>query len=191
MFRATLFFALMIFVVPLFIISGVLAAPPEKDSPLAFTVKDIKGGDVNLTDYRGKVILMVNVASKCGLTPQYEQLQAIYEKYKDKGLVILGFPANEFGQQEPGSNEEILTFCTTKYNVSFPMFSKIVVKGEGISDLYRFLTGEKTNPGFAGEITWNFTKFLVGKDGKVIARFEPKTRPDDTQVIAAIESALK
>src|SRR3989339_1020415 len=187
MLRTTVFFALMIFIVPALMVSSVYAAPPGNDSPLGFTMKDIKGGEVKLADYTGKVIIIVNVASKCGLTPQYEQLEAIYEKYKEKGLVVLGFPANEFGQQEPGTNEEILTFCTTKYSVSFPMFSKIVVKGEGISDLYKFLTEEKTNPGFAGEIKWNFTKFLVGKDGKVIARFEPKTKPDDAQVVAAIE----
>src|SRR5512144_1344263 len=135
--------------------------------PLDFTVKDIDGKDVDLAKtYKGKVVLMVNVASQCGLTPQYAELEKVYETYKERGLVVLGFPANEFNGQEPGTNAEIKEFCTSKYKVSFPMFSKIVVKGEGIHPLYKFLTEKESDPAFAGEIKWNFTKFLVGRDGK-------------------------
>ena len=179
--------------IPLILGSAItgLSAPPEIDSPLSFTMKDIRGNEVQLADYKGKVVLMVNVASKCGLTPQYEQLQGLYEKYKDKGLVIMGFPANEFGRQEPGTDAEILEFCTTNYSVTFPMFSKIVVKGEGIHNLYKYLTEESANRGFAGEIKWNFTKFLIDRKGKVVARFEPKAKPDNPELIAAIERALK
>jgi glutathione peroxidase len=162
----------------------------KEDCVLDFTVKDIDGKDVKLADYQGKVLLIVNVASKCGLTPQYAGLQDLYEKYKDKGLVVLGFPANEFGAQEPGTNAEIKQFCTSKYDVSFPMFSKIVVKGQGIHPLYQFLTSKETNPEFAGEIGWNFAKFLVGRDGKVIDRFDPRTAPDDAKLVAAVERAL-
>ena len=159
--------------------------------PLDFTVKDIDGKDVDLAKTcKGKVVLMVNVASQCGLTPQYAELEKVYETYKERGLVILGFPANEFGSQEPGTNAEIKEFCTSKYKVSFPMFSKIVVKGEGIHPLYKFLTEKETDAAYAGEIKWNFTKFLVGRDGKLAARFEPKTPPSSKEVVAAIEAAL-
>jgi len=159
--------------------------------PLDFTVKDIDGKDVDLAKaYKGRVVLMVNVASKCGLTPQYEELEKLYGGYKERGLVILGFPANEFGAQEPGTNSEIKKFCTSEYKVTFPMFSKIVVKGEGIHPLYKFLTEKETDPAYAGEIKWNFTKFLVGRDGKLAARFEPKTTPSSKEVVAAIEAAL-
>ena len=159
--------------------------------PFDFTVKDIDGKDVDLAKtYKGKVVLMVNVASKCGLTPQYEELEKLYGGYKARGLVILGFPANEFGAQEPGTNSEIKEFCTSKYKVTFPMYSKIVVKGEGIHPLYKFLTEKETDPAYAGEIKWNFTKFLVGRDGKLAARFEPKTTPSSKEVVAAIEAAL-
>ncbi len=157
---------------------------------LEHTVKNIDGKEVNLSDYKGKVILVVNVASKCGLTPQYEGLQDLYEKYKDQGLVVLGFPANEFGKQEPGTEAEIKEFCVSKYSVTFPMFSKIVVKGEGIHPLYKFLTSNETNPKFAGEIPWNFTKFLVDREGNIIGRFDPKTTPTSEEVTTAIESAL-
>ena len=124
------------------------------------------------------------------LTPQYKDLEAIYEKYKDKGFEVLAFPANEFGKQEPGTNEEIKEFCSTKYKVSFPLFSKIVVQGEGIDPLYEYLTSKKTNPKFAGRIPWNFTKFLVNRKGEVIARFEPKEKPSSKDVETAIEKAL-
>lgn len=161
-------------------------------SVLDFEVNTIDGDPVKLAEkYDGKVLLVVNVASKCGLTKQYEQLVALHEKYKEKGFEILGFPANNFMGQEPGTNDEIKTFCTTKYDVEFDMFSKISVKGDDKAPLYMFLTEETTNPDFAGEIQWNFEKFLVGRDGKVIARFDPRTKPDDEKVIAAIEAALE
>jgi glutathione peroxidase len=178
-------------------LAALLAAPiavteePAVKSPLDFTVKTIDGADKPLTDYKGSVVMIVNVASKCGLTPQYEKLQALHDKYSEKGLKILGFPANNFMGQEPGTNEEIKFFCSSKYNVEFDMFSKISVKGDDIDPLYAFLTGEDTNAGFAGDIGWNFEKFLIGRDGKVAARFNPRTAPDDTKVIEAIESALE
>lgn len=164
-------------------------ATPVK-SPLSYTVKDIDGLDVPLSKYAGKVLLIVNVASKCGLTKQYEGLQALQDKYGEKGLVVLGFPANNFMSQEPGTNEEIKFFCTSKYNVTFPMFSKISVKGDDIAPLYKFLTEEGNDGQFTGDVNWNFEKFLVGTDGKVAARFAPKTTPDSEEVIAAIETAL-
>jgi len=151
-------------------------------------VKDIDGKDTTLGAYKGKVLLVVNVASKCGLTPQYKALEALHEKYKDKGFTVLGFPCNQFMGQEPGSNEEIKQFCSSKYNVTFPLFDKIDVNGEKRHPLYTALAG-KESP-FPGDIKWNFGKFLIGRDGKIIKRFEPKTVPDDPQVIAAIEAAL-
>jgi len=135
-------------------------------------------------------VLFVNVASKCGLTPQYKGLEALYEKYKDQGFVILGFPANNFGSQEPGSNEEIKQFCTSKYDVQFPMMSKISVKGDDKHPLYKFLTEGKAGEDFAGDIEWNFAKFLVDRNGNVIARFASKTTPDSPQLTAAVEKAL-
>ena len=159
-------------------------------SVLDFTMKNITGEDVPLSAYKGNVIMIVNVASKCGLTPQYEGLQKLYDTYGGRGLVILGFPANNFGNQEPGTNEEIQGFCTKNYGVTFPMFSKISVKGDDIHPFYAFLTSEKTNPGFAGEIGWNFNKFLIDRTGKVIHRFEPKVKPESDEVIQAIEKAL-
>jgi glutathione peroxidase len=150
-----------------------------------FTLNSIDGAPAPLADLRGKVALLVNVASKCGYTPQYAALETVYEKYKDKGLVIAGFPANNFGAQEPGTNEEIKTFCTRKYSVTFPMYSKISVKGPDIAPLYAYLTQST-----GGDIKWNFTKILVGRDGKIIARFEPAVTPDSPQVTSAIEKAL-
>src|SRR5262249_39236018 len=147
--------------------------------------------EVDLSKYQGKVIMFVNVASKCGLTPQYKQLQALYEKYEKEGLVIIGIPANEFGVQEPGTDKEISEFCTTKYKVTFPMMSKVVVKGEGIAPLYEHLTSKKTNPKCSGDITWNFEKFIVNRKGEIVARFVPRTTPDDKKVIAVIEAELK
>ncbi len=157
---------------------------------LDHTMKDINGNEVDLADYKGKVVMVVNVASKCGLTPQYEQLVEIHKKYRDQGFTILGFPANDFLKQEPGTNAEIKEFCSTKYGVEFPMFSKIVVKGEGQAPLYQELTSEEANGEFGGEIAWNFTKFLLNKDGKVVARFEPRTKPDAPEVIAKIEEEI-
>jgi glutathione peroxidase len=155
-----------------------------------FTLNSIDGKPAPLADYKGKVVLLVNVASQCGYTPQYSGLEATYEKYKDQGFVILGFPANNFGAQEPGTNEEIKTFCTRKYSVTFPMYSKISVKGDDQAPLYAYLTKE-TGPGIAGEIKWNFTKFLVDRDGKVVQRFEPAVTPDSKEVTTAIEKHLK
>ncbi len=156
-----------------------------------FSLKDIDHKEVNLGQYRGKVVLMVNVASRCGFTPQYEGLQKLYLKYKDRGFVILGFPANNFLAQEPGSDEEIKTFCSTRYSVTFPIFSKISVKGDDIHPLYKFLTSKETNPDFGGDIKWNFSKFLLDKNGKIIARFEPAVKPESDQVIQAIEKSLQ
>ena len=151
-------------------------------------VKDIDGKDTTLGAYKGKVVLIVNVASKCGLTPQYKALEAVYEKYKDKGFAVLGFPCNQFLGQEPGTNDEIKQFCSTKYNVTFPLFDKIEVNGANRHPLYVALAG-KDSP-YPGDIKWNFGKFLIGRDGKIIKRFEPKTTPDDPEVIAAVEAAL-
>lgn len=164
--------------------------PPKEKSMYEFTMKDIDGKDVKLDAYKGKVAMIVNVASKCGLTPQYEGLEALYEKYKDKGFVILGFPANNFMGQEPGTEKEIKEFCTLKYNVTFPMFAKISVKGTDQHPFYTFLTNKQSNPGFDGDITWNFEKFLADKNGKIIARFSPKTVPGDPEIGKAIETAL-
>lgn len=158
---------------------------------LNFKMKNIDGKEMDLSKLKGKVVLFVNVASQCGLTPQYKQLQSLHDAFADKGLVIVGVPANEFGAQEPGSNSEIKEFCSSKYGVKFPMVEKVVVKGDGICPLYDYLTSKKTNPEFAGEIKWNFTKFLVSRDGKVVARFEPRVRPDAKEVMDAIENELK
>ena len=169
---------------------SVPAAAAEASGPLDFTMKSLDGQPVDLSKYKGEVVLIVNVASKCGLTPQYKQLETVYTKFKGKGFEVLGFPANEFGKQEPGSDTEISTFCTKNYGVDFPMFSKVVVKGEGICPLYKHLTSEETNAGNAGEIKWNFEKFLVGRDGKVVKRFAPPVKPDAPEVIQAIEAEL-
>jgi glutathione peroxidase len=150
-----------------------------------FTLNSIDGTPTPLLNYKGKVMLLVNVASKCGYTPQYTGLEALYQKYKDRGLVVVGVPANNFGGQEPGTNEEIKTFCTRNYNVSFPMMSKVSVKGEDKTPLYHYMT-EATG----GEVKWNFTKFLVSKDGKVISRFESKVTPESPELTAAVEQAL-
>ena len=155
-----------------------------------FSAKTIDGREKSLGDYRGHVTLIVNVASKCGLTPQYEGLEQLHEAYGPKGLAVLGFPANEFGAQEPGTEDQIQTFCKTNYGVKFDMFSKVKVKGPGIDPLFDYLTASQTNPKFAGEIKWNFNKFLVDKNGEVIARFEPKVEPTSPEVKQAIEKAL-
>ena len=166
-------------------------ADPKVPAVLNFEMKDIEGNDVKLSKYAGKVILFVNVASKCGLTPQYDALQAMHEKYSKEGLVVIGVPANEFNKQEPGTNVQIKEFCTKEYGVKFPMLAKVVVKGKGISPLHEHLTSKTTNPKFAGDIKWNFTKFLVNKKGEVVGRFEPRTAPDAKEVIEAIEAELK
>lgn len=178
-------------------------------SVFQFKVKKISGEETSLEEYKGKVLLIVNVASKCGLTPQYEGLQKLYREYQNKGLTVLGFPANEFLAQEPGTNQEILEFCTLNYSVDFPMFEKIVVKGEGQHPLYAYLTQthkealKKDNSklmsilkekgllsGEEHDIKWNFEKFLVGKDGKILARFSPDIDPNDPVVTTAVEKAL-
>jgi len=152
------------------------------------SLKDIEGKSTSLKKYDGKVLLVVNVASQCGLTPQYKALETVHEKYKDKGFTVLGFPCNDFGSQEPGTNEEIKQFCSSKYNVTFPMFDKLHVKGPEQHPLYTALSG-KDSP-FPGDVKWNFGKFLVGRDGRIIKRFEPKTTPDSPEVTQAIEAAL-
>jgi glutathione peroxidase len=155
-----------------------------------FTLNSIEGQPAPLAAYKGKVVMVVNVASRCGFTPQYSALEAVYEKYKDRGFVIIGVPANNFGSQEPGTNQEIKTFCTSKYHVTFPMMSKVSGKGEDKAPLYQYLTDTSANPSTGGDIKWNFTKFLVGPDGHVLTRFEPDVTPDAPQVTAAIEKAL-
>ena len=155
-----------------------------------FTLKSIDGAPVPLSEYNGKVLLLVNVASKCGFTPQYAGLEALYQKFKGQGFEVIGIPANNFGGQEPGTNEEIKTFCTRKYNVTFPMMSKVSVAGGDKVDLYQFLTDKSANPATGGEIKWNFTKFLIGKDGKVIARFESSVTPDSPALVSAVEKVL-
>jgi glutathione peroxidase len=164
----------------------------DKNVPavLKFTMKGIDGKEVDLSKYQGKVILVVNVASQCGYTPQYEGLQALHDKYAEKGLVVLGVPANDFGKQEPGTNEEIAKFCESKYKVKFDMLAKTVVKGDGQCELYKYLTSKDTDPKFAGEIKWNFTKFLINRDGEIVKRFEPKVEPKSEEVTKAIEAEL-
>ena len=157
---------------------------------LNFTLKDIGGNEVPLKRYHGQVILIVNVASKCGLTPQYAPLQALHDKYAQKGSVILALPANNFGAQEPGNDGQIKAFCETMYKVKFPLFSKISVKGENQHPLYQFLTSKESNGVFGGEITWNFEKFLVSREGTVVQRFAPRVTPDSQPLVDAIEAEL-
>lgn len=170
-----------------------MASTVAADEPqaLGFTVTNIDGEEVKLSDYKGKVILVVNVASRCGLTPQYEGLQAMYEKYKDQDFVILAFPCNQFGAQEPGTAAEIKEFCTGNYDVTFPLFAKVDVNGEGASDLYKYLTALNTEPKGEGAISWNFEKFLINRQGEVINRFQPRTTPTDAALVSAIEAALE
>jgi glutathione peroxidase len=165
---------------------GDKAVPPA----LNFTMKSITGQDVNLAQYQGKVVMMVNVASQCGYTPQYKGLEALYKKYGDKGFVILGFPANNFGQQEPGTDAEIKTFCESKFAVTFPMFSKISVKGDDQASLYKFLTDKQTDPQFPGDVKWNFEKFLISRDGRIVHRFASKVKPDSEELVKAVETEL-
>ncbi len=166
------------------------SAPPPEKSIYDFTMKNIDGQDVKLDAYKGKVVMVVNVASKCGYTPQYEGLQALYDKYKDKGLVILGFPANNFMGQEPGTEAEIKEFCTSKYKVKFPMFAKISVKGEDQHPLYNYLTNKATDPQFPGDISWNFNKFVIDRNGIIVARFGSKDTPEGEAVVGAVEKYL-
>jgi len=171
------------------LLTALLAFAAEK-SVYDYTLNSIEGQAAPFSAYKGKVLMVVNVASRCGYTPQYSALESIYEKYKDKGFVIVGVPANNFGAQEPGTDAEIKTFCTRKYNVQFPMMSKVSVKGSDTAPLYQYLTDSKANPKTGGEIKWNFTKFLVDRQGNIVARFEPEVTPDSPQVLSAIEQAL-
>lgn len=171
-----------------FLLSGVLAiamSATAASSIYEFTLKSIDGQPVPLKQFEGKVVLIVNVASRCGYTPQYGGLEKLYRKYKDRGFVIVGVPANNFGGQEPGTDAEIKDFCTRNYGVTFPMMSKVSVKGADMTPLYQYLTSAT-----GGDVKWNFTKFLVGRDGKVIARFEPGVKPESAEIAAAIEKAL-
>ena len=156
-----------------------------------YTLKSIDGVATPLSSFKGKVVLLVNVASRCGFTPQYAGLESLYEKNKAKGFVIVGVPANNFMGQEPGTNAEIKTFCTSKYNVKFPIMSKVSVAGADQTPLYQFLTSKEQNPQTGGEIKWNFTKFLIGRDGWIAGRFEPEVKPTDPSLIAALDGALK
>lgn len=164
---------------------------PKVPAALNFTMKDIDGKPTELKQFQGKVVLLVNVASRCGYTPQYEGLEALYEKHGNAGLVVIGVPANDFGKQEPGTDAEIKAFCTSKYNVTFPMMSKVVVKGDAICPLYKYLTSKDTDPKFAGDIKWNFEKFLISRSGDVVGRFNSKVKPDSPELTQAIEAELK
>jgi glutathione peroxidase len=173
-----------------FLFLCVMLAWAADKSVYDYTLNSIDGQAASFGAYKGKVLMVVNVASRCGYTPQYSALESVYEKYKDRGFVIVGVPANNFGAQEPGTNEEIKTFCTRKYNVQFPMMSKVSVKGADTTPLYQYLTDASLHPKTGGEIKWNFTKFLVDRNGNMVARFEPDVTPDAPPVIAAIEKAL-
>ncbi len=153
-------------------------------------VETIAGEAIKLGEYRGKVLMIVNTASKCGFTGQYAGLQKLYETYQDKGLVVLGFPSNDFLRQEPGTNKEIESFCKLNYGVTFPLFGKFSVKGKEQHSLYVYLTSKEFNPAFSGKISWNFNKFLISRDGQVIGRFGSRTKPDDEKLVAALQSAL-
>ena len=172
------------------LVAGSLPAAEKVSPVLNHKVKSIKGEEVELSKYQGKVLLVVNVASKCGATPQYDQLEALNAKYKDKGLAVLGFPCNQFGGQEPGTEDDIVKFCKSKYNVTFDMFSKIDVNGPEASPVYKTLTSKDSDPKFAGDIKWNFEKFLIGRNGEIIARFPTGTKPDAPEVVKAIEAEL-
>ena len=173
---------------PLLLCTALTMATAHAADLAAIPFKTITGKDTSLADYKGKVVLVVNTASRCGLTRQYEALEAVQQKFAARGFTVLGFPCNDFGNQEPGTPEEIQTFCKTKFSVSFPMMDKIHVKGPEQHALYAALTGK--DAAFPGEVKWNFGKFLIGKDGKPVARFDPKTTPDAAEVTAAIEKAL-
>lgn len=162
----------------------------DHECALDFKMNDIDGKEVDLEDYEGKVVLIVNTASQCGLTPQYAGLEELYGRYKGKGFVVLGFPCNQFASQEPGTDAEIKQFCNTRYNVSFPMFSKIEVNGDGATPLYKYLTGKEVKPAGKGDVSWNFEKFLIDRDGNLINRFAPRTKPDDAELVKAIEAEL-
>lgn len=173
-----------------FIFNPSPSEPRSEKTIYDFSVKNIDGQPAKLDIYKGKVVMIVNVASKCGYTPQYEGLQALYDKNKDNGFVILGFPANNFMSQEPGTDAEIKEFCSSKYKVTFPMFAKISVKGEDQHPLYNFLTNKATDPEFSGDISWNFNKFLIDRTGKIVARFGSKDTPEGDAVTTAVAKIL-
>ena len=179
----------LVLVLVVMFLSSLFLYGDEAKSVLEFKVKDIEGKEVDLASYKGKTLLIVNVASKCGHTKQYKDLVALNDKYKDKNLVILGFPANEFGGQEPGSNEEIKKFCTSTFQVNFPMFSKVVVKGKDIAPLFQYLTTAE-NPDAKGDIKWNFEKFLIGPDGQLKHRFAAGLNPSDEKISKAIDELI-
>lgn len=180
------------FVVVILLFAGTAIPQDKKEKPMPqfynFTMKTIDGKEKSLSDYKGKVVMVVNVASFCGFTPQYKELEAIYKQYKDKGFVIAGFPANNFGKQEPGTDKDIATFCERNFGVSFDLYSKISVKGDDIHPLYKYLTTESD---FKGDIGWNFTKFLVDKNGKIASKFESKVKPNAQEVTSKIDELLK
>ncbi len=173
--------------------SSVAADTAEKPSTTFydFSLYDIDGKPVSLAHYRGKVLLVVNVASKCGFTYQYAALEELYKKYRGSGFEVLGFPSNDFLGQEPGSNEQIKEFCSLSFGVSFPLFAKISVRGRKIHPFYRFLTDKKENPGFGGPISWNFNKFLIDRDGRIVARFGSRDEPMSEKVTAMVEQSLE
>jgi glutathione peroxidase len=174
--------------VMLMVLAGIQNKPAGSAPPaLNFTMNSLSGQAIDLSKYQGRVVLMVNVASQCGYTPQYEGLEELHKKYAAKGLAVLGFPSNDFGAQEPGTNAEIAQFCKQNYGVEFDMFSKIVVKGQGQAPLYRYLTN---HPKFRGDVAWNFEKFLIGRNGEVIGRFKSEVEPLSRQMVSAIETAL-
>jgi glutathione peroxidase len=175
----------------LFFAAALLACGTPDTGFYSYTVKTIDGNDFALSQLKGKKVLVVNVASKCGLTPQYEQLQALYEQYKDRGFTIIGFPANNFGAQEPGTNEEIKEFCTATYGVTFPVMAKISVKGDDIAPLYQWLTTKAGNGREEAEVQWNFQKFLIGENGEWVKSIAPRTSPNDEEIIAWIEGREK
>jgi glutathione peroxidase len=167
--------------------AALLAGCAPETGFYSYTVKTIDGADFALSQLKGKKVLVVNVASRCGLTPQYEQLQALYEQYKDRNFVIIGFPANNFGAQEPGENEEIKQFCTANYGVTFPMMAKISVKGDDIAPLYKWLTTKAENGTEDAEVQWNFQKFLIDETGNLVKSVDPRTLPTDETIVAWIE----
>jgi glutathione peroxidase len=163
----------------------------DHECALNFKVKTIDGETVDLEDYEGNVVLIVNVASECGLTPQYEGLQALYEKYQEKGFVVLGFPCNQFGSQEPGTDADIKEFCSSKYSVKFPMFSKVDVNGDDAAPIYKYLTSKDAKPVGSGSVKWNFEKFLIDREGNLVNRFAPRTAPDNAELLKSIETELE
>ena len=179
---------------PFLLVAAVAAAQSKSGGKvpevLNFTMNSISGQPMNLSKYQGKVVLIVNTASQCGYTYQYEGLQNLHKKYASQGLAIIGFPSNDFGQQEPGTDSEIQQFCKANYGVQFDMFSKVQVLGPGKAALYDYLTSKRTNPKFPGEIKWNFEKFLIGRDGEILWRFSSEIEPESRQVTGAIEAAL-